>query len=100
MAALGAELPRREPPRRSAFGARTAVTRYRRIGRGFEMPPDRIQKRSGLPSLLLRIHPCVRADELDRHIREGDLQRLAVRRPATIRRDKEGASLLVIRPRR
>src|SRR5579862_3493821 len=48
---------------------------------------------------LLRIHPVIRARQLDSHIREEKMQRLAVRCAAVFRRNQERASFLIALPR-
>src|SRR5215467_10955555 len=49
--------------------------------------------------VLLGVHPRVRPDQLDRHMREEDAHRLAVRRPAVVRCDQDPGPFLVARPR-
>src|SRR5262245_18653946 len=47
---------------------------------------------------LLRVHPLIGSRHLDGHIRKENSRRLAVRRTAMVRREKDRASLLVARP--
>src|ERR1700745_4354883 len=57
-----------------------------------------INRRNQPARFLLRVHPSVRPRYLDAHIRKENSRRLAVRRPAMVRREEQRASLLVARP--